>query len=71
MRCSTIITCELLNYTVQRQVNGQATEYTAIQSDADKQVMTDKLKKYIRVHLAAGSKVVKIFTHLRVIIGIT
>ena len=25
----------------------------------------------IRVHLAAGSKVVKIFTHLRVIIGIT
>ena len=43
MRCSTIITCELLNYTVQRQVNGQATEYTAIQSDADKQVMTDKL----------------------------
>ena len=43
MRCNTIITCELLNYTVQRQVNGQATEYTAIQSDADKQVMTDKL----------------------------
>ena len=43
MRCSTIITCELLNYTVQRQMNGQATEYTAIQSDADKQVMTDKL----------------------------
>ena len=43
MRCSTIIACELLNYTVQRQVNGQATEYTAIQSDADKQVMTDKL----------------------------
>ena len=28
-------------------------------------------KKSIRVHLAAGSKVVKIFTHLRVIIGIT
>ena len=27
--------------------------------------------KSIRVHLAAGSKVVKIFTHLRVIIGIT
>ena len=48
MRCSTIITRELLNYTVQR-VNGQATEYTAIPvyyktgSDADKQVMTDKL----------------------------
>ena len=45
MRCSTIITCELLNYTVQRQVNGQATESTIklAQSDADKQVMTDKL----------------------------
>ena len=27
--------------------------------------------KSIRVHLAAGSKVVKIFTHLRIIIGIT
>ena len=29
------------------------------------------LLKSIRVHLAAGSKVVKIFTHLHVIIGIT
>ena len=42
MRCSTIITCELLNYTVQRQATQSKSTIKQAQSVADKLVRNSK-----------------------------
>ena len=46
MRCSTIITCELLNYTVQRQATQSKSTIEQAQSVADKQ---DKLVRNTKI----------------------
>ena len=46
MRCSTIITCELLNYTVQRQATQSKSTIEQAQSVADKQ---DKLARNTKI----------------------
>ena len=48
MRCSTIITCKLLNYTVQRQATQSKSTIKQAQSVADKQDKLVRNSKHVK-----------------------